>query len=544
MKKALSLVLTLAMALSLLAGCSSSTTSSESSDTSSTSSTTSSTTTTTTTGDEEAATTTVDPSQEPDGVVPGTSINFYSSIDCVTLQMPGQVGKADWMYPLIYDTLFHSPSGNYDDMTGLLAKEWDISDDNLTWTITLHDNVYYANGNHMTADLAVRCLQYLEDIGASAFSSVTSYEATDEYEITFHCSSPKPEFMYQFSSAHCALFDPTLVDELGVTVDAFYMAASGPYYISDYGVGDYITFTANPYYWNEERMPHIETLNCKVILDTNTQVTTLLSGEMDYGQLSDYNGYETVLTNDSLNTIQFYGDTKTLYINVEGECPELANARVREALTLMLDMDQLAIAATGGYGYASTSPLGDGVPYDDQRAYDPEAGLAILAEEGIDPTDIVITPVVDTTLAPLFTNMQAQYSAYGITIDFAVQDNPAMMSAIWAGEWDVSAPGGGVNRYTFASPVDTCIGETGKHQLCRDPEITPVLWDILERAFSSPTREEEMELLVEACEVLDEGYAYLGAVQVPRWVISSEKIENIVIDQYTGIWNAWESWVV
>lgn len=539
MKKPISIILCLAMTFSLLAGCGST------ESTSSTTSTDSSGSGTQATTDSSATTDTqVDTSVEPDGIVPGSEVSFYSTEDCVTQQMPGQSPSSAWMYCMVYDTLFYSPSGDYDDITGLLVEDYTVSEDNRVWVLNLHEDVTFANGNAMTAQTVYDCLEVLCANGQTTiFEPLESYGVTGDYQLTFTYVEPNAEFPYQVAVGHLGIFDPTMVMENGVHVDSMYMAGTGPYYISDYATGDYMTFTANPNYWNADRMAHIETVNCKVILDSNTQITTLASGEMALGSITDYINYETISMNDDLTIIDYYGAGRPMFFNVSGLCPELSNIRVREALTMMIDIDEVSLATSGGYGGTFSNAFNDGVDYEHTRIYDPEGALAILEEEGVDPADIVLTGIVDAPVSGLYTNLQAQFAECGVTLNFSVQDSPAVMSAGWAGEWDIWSESGGVNRYTYLSPITMMFGETGMHNMCRDPEIDPILWELIAEAAVGLTREDAAEKYVEIAKVLDESYAYIGNVRVPSWYAYNDTLTNVIIDQNNGGWRTWDAWI-
>lgn len=545
MKKTLSIILALAMTLSLLAGCSESTTA-DTSDTSSTAATTTTTTTTTATdsGSSDEGATTTEAGGEPEGTVAGSVLSCYFPMDVTTQTLPGQVSSALWLYPLMYDQLMYTPDGTYDTIEGLLVKDWTSSDDACEWVLNLHEDVCYANGNNMTAAHVIRCFEILEGNGASTFSSMQSYEATGEYQITITYATSRPEFLYELANGHCGMFDPTAIDEAGgvVSNETLYMAGTGPYYLSDYASGNYMTFTANPNYWNEDRTPHIETLDCKIILDQNTQVTALLSGECSYGLVENYSNYETILSSDSLISTEFYGQPRAVYMNASSGI--LSNIRVREALSMLVDPDQLAAAATGGFGYALDSAFsGVSLTYTHSRVYDPEGGLAILEEEGIDPASIVLYPMVDSSVSPLYYNLQAQLAEYGITLEFSVRDNPAVLSDLWAGNWDLSSCSGGLNNISYSTSIFDMFGEGGIHHLCRDENIEAEAAGLVRTALTSANREEEMENIDKLLELLDVNYAYLAAVQVPEWHITAANVQNTVYDQVCGDWMPWEWWL-
>ena len=51
-----------------------------------------------------------------------------------------------------YDTLVTFPDGDASSIEPLLASDWSISDDGLTYTFTLRDDVTFANGDPLQAE--------------------------------------------------------------------------------------------------------------------------------------------------------------------------------------------------------------------------------------------------------------------------------------------------------------------------------------------------------------------------------------------------------
>jgi len=55
-------------------------------------------------------------------------------------------------------------------------------------------------------------------------------------------------------------------------------STSGPFIVSDWAAADHITFTRNPYYW-EEGKPYLDQINWLVVPDLEVQRQMLLGGE-------------------------------------------------------------------------------------------------------------------------------------------------------------------------------------------------------------------------------------------------------------------------
>ena len=90
--------------------------------------------------------------------------------------------------------------------------------------------------------------------------------------------------------------------------------------IHSYTSGVGFVLKANPDYYFEEKMPHIETFNFNIIKDDNTRLLALLNGDIDGYQFSAvetfYNlqesGYDGTLIRNYGNANPFFFNAKTV----------------------------------------------------------------------------------------------------------------------------------------------------------------------------------------------------------------------------------------
>ena len=94
----------------------------------------------------------------------------------------------------MYESLTH-----YDSATGevlpSLATEWSASDDALSWTFTLRDDVTFHTGKPMDAEAAKAALERTRDLGLGAgyiWGGVDSFEAPDATTLVMNLSWPAP----------------------------------------------------------------------------------------------------------------------------------------------------------------------------------------------------------------------------------------------------------------------------------------------------------------------------------------------------------------
>ncbi len=552
MKKAISLVLSLAMMLSILSACGDDSGSSTTTTDSSTGTTTTAAGATVTQDEETGGYVSTAPealTEEPDGVVAGSSMVYTITADFVSLQLPGTFSGAQDIYAGIYDTLFYSPSGELDDFTGMLVDTWVMSDDWLTLTLTLREDAYFTNGKNVTAEDVEKSMDFhVYERGGVVLNNMAGYAATGEYEFEFYFTAPNVAYMIQLSIPHTSIFDATAYEELGNVTEAAYMAGSGPYYISDYAIGDYIVLTAKEDYWYEERQPHIETITCKVITYASTAHGAFVAGDTDYMMIVGYENMEAVLNVDEAYVVTAAGTPAYTCVWINSSEDALAgeytsNPRVREALCMMIDVETLVLSTSSVYGRVGTNASSAAFEYTDNRTYDPEGALAILAEEGIDPADIQLTALCTSNNSTAFTVIQSMFMDCGVSLNFIEQDGPAVMTAGIAGSWDLWMEGGGMNSYNMATSFGVLMGETSVFQVVKDAEYQSVVAGLVETAFGSTSMEERDGYVNEILQILDENYLYLASTGGTSWFGFSDRIANIKYHYASNYWYFWDSWI-
>lgn len=102
---------------------------------------------------------------------------------------------ASYYLPNVYDPLV------WPDHEGVtqpwVATEWEASEDGLTWTFKIRDDVTFHNGESLVASDVAYSMNRLIEMGqgfAYLFSSVTGAEAPDDTTVVFHLSEPFANF--------------------------------------------------------------------------------------------------------------------------------------------------------------------------------------------------------------------------------------------------------------------------------------------------------------------------------------------------------------
>lgn len=490
---------------------------------------------------EEAAVETVDETaEEPNGIVPGTVINFAAPVDLDSFFPWGSM-RSQHFVQQVYDTLLMPYQGDWDDIRGMLATSWEPSDDQLTWVFQIRDDVSFTNGNKLTAQSMVDCWEYTIQYQPSYFTNIESIEATGEYELTFTLSSPNPNLLKSFASSFTGICDPAAIEEFGIDN---YAAAigSGAYYIDDYTLGTSYTLKANPNYWNKEEAPKVETVNYNLIADMTTILAAMAAGDINVMDTTSATTFLNAETYDNLVSDGHSTSTNSVWMNPASDL--LSNELVREAIICFIDQEELAAAATNGTGYVNNCLWRDNAPcYVNYSGYsfDVEKGLGLLEEAGVDPESIVLELIDRADTTPMSTNIQAQLKEVGITVNITTYDTATQESLVAAGEYDLATVKTSIDCANPMASLKKFIGEDASVNLANfveDPEFQAEIDEIWQRAQEATTAEEQNEALTELTTRLMDKCIAVPGPQVMLWTVHSENVKNIVAEDsfYLAYW--------
>lgn len=262
-----------------------------------------------------------------------------------------------------------------DEATGgyynLLAKDIDVSDDGLVYTVTLVDATFQ-NGEPLTANDVV--FSYERAIANSKFGYVTSMidtiEAVDEKTVKLTLLYPYSAISHTFFTVK--IYSQKEVEEIEASGATFgtepHKAGTGPYYFSEYDVAAGVKLEAYENYW--QGAPRIKHVEYRVISDDAAAVIAFENGEIDYlgeAPLSEWDNVKAA-AGENCELVKA-NDIVFLCINYKSENNNgiLANPKVREAIFYAINKDSIVMASTNGYGsvadeympseYVATAPV-------------------------------------------------------------------------------------------------------------------------------------------------------------------------------------------
>jgi len=292
---------------------------------------------------------------------------------------------------LMYRSLFTTDS-SLTDILPDLAEKYEVSEDGLTYTITLKDGLKWSDGEALTPDDVIFSVETalkaatINSIYTAAFGKISELTA-DGTVITVKMSAPYadlPKVLTQFAilPKHCL----EQADPLKLEADSYWTnpVTSGMYALDELNVGNYFTLKLNEHY--EGEAPKIKKVINYYVSD---YITAAKSGNTDYMHANAADQVEAMNEMEQFTShevdVLFY---KYFIFNMKGidgkENEAMQNIEVRKAIIEAVDRATLATF------YPSAKVLNSGVPDSSQAyngftyAYDAEKAKTSIKESGYD----------------------------------------------------------------------------------------------------------------------------------------------------------------
>ncbi len=224
------------------------------------------------------------------------------------------------------------------------AENVEVSDDELTYTFTLRDDITWSDGEPVTAGDFVYGWQYLKDCSAdysTLLDMVASAEATDDKTlvVTLNYACSYLPSVLAFPSAYPVRQD--YVEEYGdsYATDPEKAVYNGAFEATEWTHQQSLVMTKRADYYNADDITAGE-ITWELMTDTSTMMASFQSGDIIYSD--SYPEQEAgMLMDNGLHFTSGYNNYCIMF-NVSESGPEvLKDANVRKALSLAVDRERL-----------------------------------------------------------------------------------------------------------------------------------------------------------------------------------------------------------
>jgi peptide/nickel transport system substrate-binding protein len=337
-----------------------------------------------------------------------------------------------------------------------LAEKWDNPDDK-TWVFYLRPGAKFHDGSDLTAaDVKFTYESVLDQAFNSPFRafylSVDKVEATDKNTVTFTLKAPFAPFL---SYMDLGIVPEAAVQKLGKDFGTK-PVGTGPFKVDRWASGDTIELSANDSFFGGR--PNLDRVRVKVVPDNSGRVVGLESGDLDFVQ--------SPVSPQDVARVQSAGKLKVertpaagyTYINLNCADPILADKKVRQALSHLVNKQQIIDTIYKGIGKPANGPIVPGMwAYSaDVPSYDyspdkanlllDDAGWkagsdGIRAKDGQKLSLTVRTHSEDPDRKQLIQVLQSEFQKVGIEASTNTVEFPAFFQDVQNGKYQVGVIG-------------------------------------------------------------------------------------------------------
>ncbi len=313
------------------------------------------------------------------------------------------LGAAQILYSKIYEGLF-----TYDfDLTprGLLAKSWEVSDDNLTFTVQLKQDVRWHDGEAFDAEDVITSYNVFSKENpnlAVLAAQIEKAEATGTHEVAFHLKSPMPALIYGLALGGMAIIPDHIYGG-----DASFRenpmnetpVGTGPFKLDEWEKGNFIKLVRNDDY-HVDGHPYLDELFFVIIPDSQGRAVAFEQGAIDVVSASNLELFDVErlgktdgaqITNQGW---EFFSPHAFVWLN--NDKPPFDDQKFRQALNYAMDKEFIRDVVFGGLAEPTKGAIGSRTRFFDPETeaytYDPQKARKLVEESSYDGREIQLLP--------------------------------------------------------------------------------------------------------------------------------------------------------
>jgi ABC-type transport system substrate-binding protein len=274
-----------------------------------------------------------------------------------------------------------------------LAKEWTISEDGLTYTFHLEENVKWHDGTPFTSADVKWTLDAIREYKGRMFNeyrNIESVECPDEYTVILHMSQPDSALLSFLSWYACFILPKHVYEGTDWTTNPANQEpiGTGPFKFVSWKQGESVELEANEDYF--KGAPAIKKLVFKIIPDTSTALQAFKNGEVDIMGTAPAHSEIKSLKEDPKVTVISKEYPSRYYLGFNHKKEALQDHRVREAIARAVDRSEILEKAFHGIGseaWGFYTPVIAWAYNDEDLApkFDIEKANALLDDAGYKP---------------------------------------------------------------------------------------------------------------------------------------------------------------
>ena len=340
-----------------------------------------------------------------------------------------------------------------------IASSWEISEDRMTYTFKLREDIYFhpsplfgaSTTRRVNASDFVYSFNRLTDPdvaspGSWVMQQVAYYSAIDAHTFKIQLKNPFPGFLGLLSMRYCSVVPKEVVNYYGNRFRSNPIG-TGPFYFKRWEENVKLVLRKNDNYFEKDSLgnslPYLESIAIQFIPDIQSEFMLFLQGELDFINSLDSSYKDELLTpkgklqENYQNRLKLlngpYLNTEYIGIYLDNTNPAIQSPKIREALNIGFDRKLMIAYLRNNIGYPAKKgfiPKGLSGSSEQDFNYSPEKARK-LVKEFIKETNSTprLTLTTDANYLDLCEYLQREMQKIGIVLEVEVMPTATLRQA-------------------------------------------------------------------------------------------------------------------
>lgn len=288
----------------------------------------------------------------------------------------------------IYETLLRYDPDK-DIFIPILATDYSKSEDNLTWTFHIRQNVKFHDGTILDAEAVKFSIDRTKKLAKGAafiWDPVEEINVIDKYTVEFKLNKPAAvDFIVASANAAFIMSPEVVKSHPDDWLSSGNEAGSGPYMIEKQVMGKQVILTKFEDYWGGWDEPHFDKVVYNEVGETATRRQLIEKGDADIVIELTNEDVEALKSNPNVKVLT-HSSFENLSFMLNTQKGPLKDKLIRQAISYAFPYDDVVKYAIGGYGTQARGvvPVGLWGHGDDlfQYTYDLDKARELLKQAG------------------------------------------------------------------------------------------------------------------------------------------------------------------
>jgi peptide/nickel transport system substrate-binding protein len=366
----------------------------------------------------------------------------------------------------VFDSLLYLDNGT---VKPWLATDWKVSDDGLTYTFTLRDDVKFTDGTPFNGQAVCFNLDRIKNPATASIYAIgligpyASCTAPDDKTAVVTMSTPYAPFLNNLTSPFMGINSPTAAAAAKPADYTLAPVGSGPFKITKYTPGDRVELAKNPdYNWGPGNAKHtgaahLDNLTFQIIPDPTVRMGSVTNGTVQAGSNVPETQVAAIKGNSNLQFIAQAQSGAPYQLHFNSSRAPFNDPAVREAARSALDIDSALKALYLGvleraWGPITAQTIGYDKSVEGSFTFDANAANAALdkagwvkGSDGVRVKDGQRLTAHYIEAAPnrekrqdLATFFQANLQAVGFQVQLDFQQTAPLQTVLQNGDYDIA----------------------------------------------------------------------------------------------------------